>query len=47
VQNLEAKKLQNLTKEREKLEAEAQALEEAILELVSLAREFVCDALII
>ena len=35
VQKLEARKLQTLTKQREKLEAEAQALEKEILELVS------------
>jgi len=40
VQNLEAKRLQTLTKQREKLEAEVQALEQEVLELVRLARDF-------
>ncbi len=36
VQKLETRKLQTLTRQREKLEAEVQALEKEILELVCL-----------
>ena len=35
VQKLEARRLQTLTRQREKLEAQVQALEKEILELVS------------